>query len=160
MGTIIKTKSATETINLGETIGKMLKAGDTLFLYGDIGSGKTTFIKGIAKALGIQEREVTSASFVIISEIKGKLPLYHIDLYRIEKPLELIEIGIDEYIKSEGITVVEWADRLIGWECSIKIYFKYVSENERIIMIKPEHFLNSINDLSYASKENWDNIKR
>lgn len=95
-----------ETLALAELLTHYLKAGDVLALEGDIGAGKTFFTKGIAKGLGIK-RNVNSPTFTIIKEYAGKLPLYHMDVYRLEGSEE--DLGFDEYFYGEGITVVEWA---------------------------------------------------
>lgn len=95
-----------ETLALAERLTHYLKAGDVLALEGDIGAGKTFFTKGIAKGLGIK-RNVNSPTFTIIKEYAGKLPLYHMDVYRLEGSEE--DLGFDEYFYGEGITVVEWA---------------------------------------------------
>ena len=83
-------------------------------LIGELGAGKTTLIKGLARGLGISEDEVLSPTFILIREYRtGRLPLYHVDAYRISRPEELQEIGLEEYLLSdEGITVIEWADRV------------------------------------------------
>lgn len=83
-----------------------------VLLYGDLGAGKTTFVKGMALALGIAEREVISASFTIIAEYESTPPLYHIDLYRLERAEDLEAVGLYEYLGTDGIAVVEWADRM------------------------------------------------
>ncbi len=98
----------------GRRLGQLLKPGDTVYLFGELGSGKTVFVKGIASALGIPEREITSASFTIVAEHLGQsgISLYHADLYRLENLEQAEAIGIEEYIGSDGIAVIEWADRL------------------------------------------------
>ena len=106
------TKSAGETLEFGFEFGKTLEKGSVVALTGELGTGKTVFTKGIAKALGIEDyAHVNSASFVILQEYKGKEPLYHFDLYRIEKHEDLETIGCEEYFYSKGISVVEWAER-------------------------------------------------
>jgi tRNA threonylcarbamoyladenosine biosynthesis protein TsaE len=126
----VKTNSALETVRLGASIGDLLKPGDVVCLYGDLGAGKTTFIKGIAQALEIDEDEITSASFVIIAEHYGKHPLYHIDLYRLDDKDAVFDTGIDEYIESDGICVIEWAEKL-DYECSFKITIEITRNNQR-----------------------------
>jgi len=102
--------SPQDTIDLAATISKKLQSGDIVYLCGELGSGKTVFAKGLCIGLGIEE-EVTSPSFVIVTEYAGKIPVVHIDLYRLDKvALNMLPIG--EYIISEGITIIEWADRL------------------------------------------------
>jgi|Deesub1362B_J571_1020462.scaffolds.fasta_scaffold00082_62 tRNA threonylcarbamoyladenosine biosynthesis protein TsaE len=131
-----ETSNEEETLRLGAILGRILDKGDTVLLFGDLGTGKTTFVKGIANAVGIDRREITSASFIIISEHMGRLPLYHVDLYRIEKPLEILDLGLEEYIDSDGIVVIEWADRLNEKLGTVEVKFEYIDENRRGITIK------------------------
>jgi tRNA threonylcarbamoyladenosine biosynthesis protein TsaE len=99
-----------ETLNIGRRLGLALKAGDVVCLHGGLGAGKTTLTKGIASALGIPEREITSASYTIIAEHYGRMPLYHVDLYRLDEG-SMDDTGFDEYLCGHGVTVVEWAER-------------------------------------------------
>lgn len=104
-----KAGSVEETAKLGQRLGEILQKGDTVCLTGDLGTGKTAFTGGIAKALGISGY-ITSPTFTIVNEYEGNLPLYHFDVYRIGDPGEMFETGYDEYISGEGITVIEWAE--------------------------------------------------
>lgn len=133
----VLTESPDETKHTGFKLGKLLKQGQVVCLYGDLGSGKTTFVKGIAIALGIEEREITSASFIIISVHEGATapPLYHIDLYRVEKPGDLDTTGTYDYIGGNGIAVIEWAEN-IDVEDSIKVKINFLSEDRREIIIE------------------------
>ena len=106
----LRSSSAEETQDIGRRIGARLKPGDVVSLYGELGSGKTTMVKGIASAFGIKERDITSASFTIIAEYNEGVPFYHIDLYRVS-PGETVELGLQEYLGSGGIAVIEWAER-------------------------------------------------
>jgi len=106
----LKSKSESETISIGQRLGQKLKPGDVVCLYGELGAGKTTITKGIASSLGIRERDITSASFTIIAEYDGEIPFYHIDLYRIKNG-EAAELGLQEYFRSDGISVIEWAEK-------------------------------------------------
>ncbi|MBN2626884.1 MAG: tRNA (adenosine(37)-N6)-threonylcarbamoyltransferase complex ATPase subunit type 1 TsaE [Spirochaetales bacterium] len=103
--------SPDETISLGRSIGSSLKTGDIVSLEGSLGAGKTTLAKGIIEALGVEET-VTSPTFTIISEYIGRVPVYHLDLYRIEDEEELLHLGIDEILYGRGISLIEWIDRL------------------------------------------------
>ncbi len=104
-----KTFSAEETVNLGSKLGKILDRGDVVCITGELGTGKTAFTGGIAKALGIKGY-ITSPTFTIVNEYKSTIPLFHFDVYRISEPEEMIEIGFDEYLDSGGIVVIEWAE--------------------------------------------------
>lgn len=106
----VVSRSARVTIRLGQSIARILKAGDVVYLYGDLGSGKTTFTKGIARGLGIGDR-VTSSSFVIATEYRGKLRLSHVDLYRLSGQ-DIENLPLDEYLAEDGVTVIEWSERL------------------------------------------------
>ena len=129
-----------ETFRCGVTLGGWLRRGDVVCLYGELGSGKTTFVKGIASALGIPERSITSASFTIIAEYTGRLndmpvPFYHIDLYRISGADELDSLGLEEYIGKNGISVIEWAERMVGMEDCISVKLEMTGEKKREIII-------------------------
>lgn len=108
MKVISNSPEATEEI--GFKIGKKLKAGDIVRLYGELGAGKTTMVKGIARALGIDRKDITSASFTIIAEYPGNPPFYHIDLYRTSAGADLDNTGIWDCIGSHSIAVIEWAE--------------------------------------------------
>ncbi len=135
----IITRSSEETVDLGEKLGKSLKGGEVLALYGDLGGGKTQFTKGIAKGLGIKDN-ILSPTFTIRREYKGKkLNLLHYDFYRFELPdRELIE-SMEEGINPDNVTVIEWAERVEKHlpNDAVKINFKYISENEREIEVMP-----------------------
>lgn len=138
------TKSQSETEDLGFELGRRLlktdKKSGTVFLYGDIGAGKTAFVKGVASALNIPKRDVGSASFVIVAQYETSPPFYHIDLYRAEGEDDIEALGIWEYIDSGGIAVVEWAERLPPeaqeiFEDVIKVKINYLGEGLREIII-------------------------
>ncbi len=107
-----ETFSAEETFKLGEMTGGKLKPGTVVCLDGDLGVGKTVFVKGVAKGLGIKE-PVVSPTFTILQEYReGRIPLYHFDVYRIEDPEEMYEIGFDDYLYGDGVCLIEWAKRV------------------------------------------------
>lgn len=106
---IIKTVSELETRDAGIMLGSILKKGDVVGLEGELGAGKTVFVKGMAAALGVKEY-VTSPTFVILNEYKGRLPVYHFDVYRVSNSQDMYDIGFDEYICSDGVVIVEWAN--------------------------------------------------
>lgn len=110
MTKVYKSKSTEETRAIGKKIGETLTPGSVLALSGDLGTGKTAFTQGIAEGLQIDEW-VNSPTFTVIQQYEGgRLPLYHLDVYRIEDPSELEEIGVDEALFGEGVCVIEWAE--------------------------------------------------
>lgn len=110
MEKLLHIASEKETERIGEAIGQAAEAGTVVALIGDLGTGKTTLTKSIARGLGVTET-VTSPTFNIIREYKsGRIPLYHFDVYRIGDPDEMFELGYEEYFYGDGICVVEWAD--------------------------------------------------
>ena len=102
--------SAQETIDFAKRLSRLLKKGDVVGLVGNLGSGKTTFIKGLAKGLGFKNR-VNSPSFVLLKIYKKRITLYHFDLYRLNSLKDLEDIGYEDFISDSGICVIEWADR-------------------------------------------------
>jgi tRNA threonylcarbamoyladenosine biosynthesis protein TsaE len=105
--------SAAQTHRLGARLGELLQAGDVLLLEGDLGAGKTVFAQGVAAGLGIDD-PVTSPTFTLIHEYEGRLPLYHVDLYRLAGDADAAAIGLEEYLWGEGVTLIEWPDRAGG----------------------------------------------
>lgn len=99
-------------MSFGKKLARRLVPGDIVCLFGDLGAGKTTLVKGIAEGLGINKTLVNSPTFVLMNLYEGSCPLYHFDLYRIENEQSLAGIGIDEFLYGEGISVIEWAERL------------------------------------------------
>ena len=109
---IIETYSADETFALGERIGRILKPGQIFTLNGDLGTGKTVLTQGVAAGLGITG-PVNSPTFTIVQEYRsGRLPFFHFDVYRIDDPDEMYEIGYEDYFFSEGVCLIEWADQI------------------------------------------------
>jgi len=129
--------SQAETKDIGRRIGQKLKKGDVVCLYGELGAGKTTLVKGIASAFGIRERDITSASFTIIAEYDADVPFYHIDLYRLVSG-DIEEIGLQEYLGGDGISVIEWAERAGQAipEKHISVNLNYSGEDVREIEIE------------------------
>lgn len=129
------TTSQEQTWRTGELLGARLNAGDTVCLYGELGAGKTSFSYGIALGLEVDEKYITSPTFTFVNEYEGRVPFYHIDLYRLEDPDELENIGFDEYIDSDGVTVIEWAERAEN-ELPVErlsVYLSSVDEHSREI---------------------------
>ncbi len=103
--------SPAETEDIGLKLGETLKPGDVVALSGGLGSGKTVFAGGIARALGVEGR-ITSPTFCIVNEYQGKFPVYHFDAYRINDPEDMTETGYYDYIGGDGIVIVEWPERI------------------------------------------------
>lgn len=110
---ILTAKSAEETIKLGEYIGSRLQKGDVIALQGTLAAGKTTITKGIARGLGVGEN-ITSPTFTLISEYFGKLPLYHMDVYRLDSTEDFINLGVDEMLYGNGVCVIEWSEKVMS----------------------------------------------
>ncbi|MDQ7041731.1 MAG: tRNA (adenosine(37)-N6)-threonylcarbamoyltransferase complex ATPase subunit type 1 TsaE [Rhodothermus sp.] len=108
-----ETDSPEATLTLGRRLAKHLGPGDVVALYGDLGTGKTQLVKGIAAGLGIPETAVSSPTFTLVHEYRGgRLPLYHFDAYRLRTLEEFYDLGYEEYFYGDGVSVVEWADRI------------------------------------------------
>jgi len=129
----IITSSTEQTESVGSILGAMLEPGDLVCLFGDLGAGKTHFSFGIAQGLQVRNEYITSPTFTFVNEYRGRIPFYHIDLYRLKDPSELESIGFEEYIDSDGATVIEWAEQAEEElpEDRLNIYFSDVSENSR-----------------------------
>jgi len=109
----ITTESLEETQLLGQKIGTSISAGTVICLTGDLGSGKTSFVQGLAMGLGVSDDYyITSPTYVLINEYPGRYPLFHVDLYRMEDPVDFEDIGLYEILRGKGVVVVEWADKL------------------------------------------------
>jgi tRNA threonylcarbamoyladenosine biosynthesis protein TsaE len=108
----VVTHAPEETQALGERLGLTLGDGDVVGLIGDLGAGKTCFIQGLVRGLGVTAR-ATSPTFVLINEYRGRLAVHHVDAYRLESVSEMLDLGLPELLAGEGVTVVEWADKLL-----------------------------------------------
>ncbi len=127
------TSSPEQTWHIGAILGKLLNAGDTVCLYGDLGAGKTNIAYGIARGLDVKEQYITSPTFTFVNEYQGRVPFYHSDLYRLKEPAELENIGFREYLESDGVTVIEWADRAEDELPAerLSVYLSFVDETSR-----------------------------
>ena len=105
------TNNENETILEGEKLGKTLKPGAVVALYGELGAGKTAFTRGLAQGLGIK-MFVSSPTFTIVNEYPGEIPLFHFDMYRLETENELFDIGWDDYLERNGVCAVEWSEKV------------------------------------------------
>ncbi|MDY6398214.1 MAG: tRNA (adenosine(37)-N6)-threonylcarbamoyltransferase complex ATPase subunit type 1 TsaE [Treponema sp.] len=106
------TTSAEETIELGKKIGSLLKKGDIIAMQGTLAAGKTTITKGIAQSLGVKD-EITSPTFCLISEYEGKMPLYHMDVYRLEGGEDFINLGVEDLMYGNGVSLIEWSEKVM-----------------------------------------------
>ena len=132
------TRSVDETKNLGKTIGTAVTGGTVLALTGDLGSGKTSFVQGLAIGLEVPAGYyITSPSYTLINEYPGRFTLFHVDLYRISDPMELEDIGLYEILRNSGIVAIEWADRMEQEPLSdsINIHFELTDDKTRKINI-------------------------
>jgi len=111
MGAELTTISPEETEAAGAGLGATLKSGDVVALIGELGAGKTVFVQGLARALGVGTA-ATSPTFVLVNEYRGRVPVHHVDAYRTTSLAELMDLGIEEMMDGDGITVIEWAERV------------------------------------------------
>jgi len=106
------TRSEDETAAVARTLAAALKAGDVVLLHGDLGAGKTAFVRGLAEGLGVAREDVSSPTFTLVQEYRGgRLPLFHVDLYLLNDPREIDDLGLDE-IALDGVLAIEWAEKL------------------------------------------------
>lgn len=127
----VVTESPRETMELAQRWASSMKKGDVILLYGDLGAGKTQFVKGVASAFGLDPSKVTSPTFPLVQEYDTDrgFPLYHFDFYRIERPEEALEIGVEEYFYGDGLSLVEWPEKIEP----------YLPEHRIEIRIESEH---------------------
>jgi tRNA threonylcarbamoyladenosine biosynthesis protein TsaE len=130
--------SPEETVSLGVCLGASTEPGDIFLMSGRLGAGKTCLTQGIARGLGSTEYAL-SPTFVLMREIRGRLMLYHIDLYRLDRIEEISDLGLDDYLYGKGLTVIEWAEKGIGVLPAehLLINIDYVSDNERSLEFIP-----------------------
>ncbi len=151
----IITHSPKETQKLGTRLGQLAQPGDNFLLVGGLGAGKTCLTQGIAWGLNIKEY-AASPSFVVVRELKGRLPLYHIDFYRLENLEEIAEIGLDDYLYGSGLCVVEWAEKGLSLlpPQHLLIEISYLADTERRLKLKPsgQRYRNIVAELK---KCNW-----
>jgi tRNA threonylcarbamoyladenosine biosynthesis protein TsaE len=134
----LTTTSPEQTQEIGRRLGKLAQPGDVILLVGKLGAGKTCLAQGIAWGLGINDYAV-SPSFVLVRELYGRLPLYHMDFYRLDNIEEIAELGLDEYFYGRGVSVVEWAEKALSLlpPENLLIEMEYVDESERRLRLKP-----------------------
>lgn len=132
----IISKSVSDTIKIGMAIANKLKPADIICLFGELGSGKTMLTKGIAQGLGIKSGKVISPTFVLLRQhLHARIPLYHFDLYRLKASGDILALGYEEYLDGEGVSVIEWADRLgcLMPKEFLKIELEINGKRERLI---------------------------
>jgi tRNA threonylcarbamoyladenosine biosynthesis protein TsaE len=137
---LLITRNETETVALGKRLGSILMPGDFIALMGELGAGKTRFVQGVAAGLNVDTSlPVTSPTYSILHIHSGRLPLFHFDLYRLKGAGDAGELGFEEYFYGEGVSVVEWADRLQGEmpDERLVITFSHLGEEERKIEFTP-----------------------
>jgi len=137
--------SIKDTMVIGKAIARNVKKGDIICLFGNLGSGKTVLTKGIAEGLGVDKKNIVSPSFVILREyLKARVPLFHFDLYRLKDPKDILYIGYEEYLFGDGLTVIEWADRLKSLKLeeflSINLSVKGNSKRQLVFKAKGKHY--------------------
>ncbi len=137
MSRTIQSHAEAETSDIGRDLASRLDQGAVVLLSGDLGAGKTAFVRGMAEGLGIDPAEVTSPTFTLIQEYRGgRLPLHHVDLYRLQ-PAEVDDLGLDEMTLEGGVTAIEWPDRLRqAWEGAITVRIQHGEGTERRITIE------------------------
>jgi tRNA threonylcarbamoyladenosine biosynthesis protein TsaE len=130
------TTSPEQTAAAGERLGATLGAGDVVALTGELGAGKTCFVQGLTRGLGVQTR-ATSPTFVLINEYRGRMPVHHVDAYRTARATELIDLGLLELFDGDGVTVVEWAERAAALlpERAVRVHIDGVGDEPRTITI-------------------------
>ncbi|MEQ8525263.1 tRNA (adenosine(37)-N6)-threonylcarbamoyltransferase complex ATPase subunit type 1 TsaE [Gracilimonas sp.] len=132
-----ESSSVEETIRIGFEFGKQLKSGDVVCLDGDLGAGKTHFVKGVASFFGIEPEKVSSPTYTLIHEYSGDLSVYHFDCYRLKHEQEALEIGAEEYFYGDGVCLVEWPKKIESLipEEAIWVEMSHLPEDKRNIII-------------------------
>lgn len=135
MTTEVLSGSEAATESAGERLGASLAAGDVVLLYGDLGAGKTAFVRGLARGVGADPADVSSPTFTIVQEYAGRLTLYHVDLYRLEEK-EVDDLGLEELVLGEGVVAIEWAERWRGRpDDVIEVRLEHAGEDARRILV-------------------------
>jgi len=131
-----------QTRRLGAHLAELLSPSQVIALVGGLGTGKTRFAQGVGRGLGVQEA-IVSPTFTLIREYRGEnipLPLFHIDLYRLQDAADMLTLGLDEYLYGDGVCLIEWADRLAGNQLPVEhllINFRYLDQNKRGLLFQP-----------------------
>jgi tRNA threonylcarbamoyladenosine biosynthesis protein TsaE len=146
-------KSLKDTERFGKTLGRLIKSADIICLFGDLGAGKTTLTKYVASSLRINQDDVSSPTFVLMNIYDGKIPIYHFDLYRLDNEDQIVELGYEEFFYGDGLSIVEWADKLgtLLPKEYLEIKLEHKNENERSIKccahgLRYKNILNSVKE--------------
>jgi len=132
------TRSTDETLALAASVGEVLRPGDVVSLAGDLGTGKTVFARGVARALGVED-PVVSPTFTIVREYEGRVPVVHVDVYRIDTFQELHDLGFEEVVRDDAVTIVEWGDVIDGMLPGDRLDVRLAAgadDDERVIEIE------------------------
>ncbi len=134
------TSSQAETASLGEALAAELRGGEAVLLHGELGAGKTAFVRGLARGLGVDAADVVSPTFVLLTRYDGRLALHHADLYRLSGGGDDRELGLDELPGERGVLAVEWAERLSlrPWETCIRVTLEHAGGDRRRVRIERE----------------------
>ena len=137
----VDSRSEADTMAAGERLGRTLAAGDVVLLYGDLGAGKTAFVRGLAQGLGAAGSDVSSPTFTLVQEYRGgRAVLYHVDLYRLEPP-EVDDLGLEELVLGDGVVAIEWAERWRGRPDDVhEVRITDAGEDARTIEMRPQNF--------------------
>lgn len=135
------TASPEETIELGKKIGLRLQRGDVIAMQGTLAAGKTTITKGIALSLGVEDT-ITSPTFCLISEYQGKMPLYHMDVYRLDGADDFVGLGTDDMIYGEGVSIIEWSEKIMSELPAKTIVLKITPQADGSRLIEIENWKN------------------
>jgi tRNA threonylcarbamoyladenosine biosynthesis protein TsaE len=134
---VVESASELETTGAGDSLGRTLRSGDVVLLYGDLGAGKTAFVRGLARGIGANPDDVSSPTFTLVQEYAGPaLTLFHVDLYRLE-PAEIDDLGLEDLVSGDGVVAIEWAERWTGRpEDAIEVRIEETGEDRRRIRIR------------------------
>lgn len=134
---VFETGNESETEAAGERLGRTLNSGDVVLLFGDLGAGKTAFVRGMARGIGANPDDVSSPTFTIVQEYAGRIAtLYHVDLYRLE-PGEIEDLGLEDLVAGQGVVAIEWAERWKGRpDDVIEVRLEHAGEDRRSIQIR------------------------
>ena len=136
---VVTSESPEQTFHWGEGLGRILGAGDVVALVGELGAGKTTLTQGIARGLEVSnEGYVTSPTFTLINEYQGRIPVYHLDCYRLDSPAEFEDLGIEEYLQGSGVAIIEWAEKIVSLlpDDYVRIALEYIDRNVRKMKVQ------------------------